>query len=333
MANTDLRYYFNTILTKGVKDNTYKFALARFLLDYSQNLTKEQIYAKLKNNEPETVDYQQIANAFLKYYWHQECKYRIRQNHNDAKPPSVVTTIRHVFGEHYIHRRFSEMPADIIKEAQNEIRKKVFGKEKSKTSQVIPRFQNIREGNSATGKPVFYDYDDNAMCIRIKPQALEFFNQNYTTLFKSVILEWAKFLEKINTLPRLIAKIESAEVKRTSLRKYVHIFRDFRHCFYCNCVLENDDTHVDHFIPWSYIFEDESWNLVMTCSGCNSKKSDSLASSEFLDEIIKRNKTYRDRIAELHKSLTGLDVGKGWEGEIRKHYENCKEYGFSVIRL
>ena len=35
MSNNDLAYYFNSILTKGRKVNTYKFALARFLVDYS----------------------------------------------------------------------------------------------------------------------------------------------------------------------------------------------------------------------------------------------------------------------------------------------------------
>tara|TARA_Y100000782_G_C9970282_1_gene175634 strand:- start:19 stop:498 length:480 start_codon:yes stop_codon:yes gene_type:complete len=157
---------------------------------------------------------------------------------------------------------------------------------------------------------------------------------------KSVILEWSKFLEKINTLPRLIAKVQSADVSRSKLKKYEEIFKDFRNCFYCNASLDGPRTHVDHFIPWSYIFEDEAWNLVLACEGCNLKKSDSLAGpadvdykSHWCDELIKRNHDYRKEIKPLGKSLQDLDAGKGWDTEINRHYRNCVEYGFNVVSL
>ncbi|MEO9310411.1 MAG: hypothetical protein ABI337_09005, partial [Nitrososphaera sp.] len=73
----ELATRFNQIITKGRKDNTYKFALARFLLDYCNSLDDEYVQNKIKYNETEIVDYQQIANKFLTYYWHQECKYKI----------------------------------------------------------------------------------------------------------------------------------------------------------------------------------------------------------------------------------------------------------------
>ena len=259
----ELRHDFISILTKGRKSNTYKFALARFLLEHSQKCELDYINKKIMNNEKEIVDYQDIANMFLKYYWHQECKYRIKQNHNDAKPPSVITTIRTVFGEEYIPHSFESMEPKKKAIAQKEIREKVFGKEKQKTSLVIPRFQNIMEGSKSKRKQIFYDYDDEKAHLEIKPEALKFFHDNNSVLMKSVILEWSKFLEKINTLPRLIAKVQSADVSRSKLKKYEEIFKDFRNCFYCNALLDGPRTHVDHFIPWSYIFQDEAWNLVL----------------------------------------------------------------------
>jgi len=331
--DSELKRYFVSILSKGVKNNTYKFALARFLLEYSLKCEPDSIKKKIANNEKEVVSYQEIANAFLKYYWHQECKYRIKQNYNDAKPPSVITAIRNVFGEDYIPDSFEKMPQEKIEAAQEKIRRKVFGKESNKTSQVIPRFQNIREGNTTQRKQIFYDYDDKKAQLEIKPEALEFFQHNHTFLMKSVILEWSKFLEKINTLPRLIAKVESAEVRRSSLRKYVKIFNDFSDCFYCNRSLDEAEIHVDHFIPWSYIFEDEAWNLVLACGRCNLRKSDSLAKPDFRDELIKRNFDHQKEIGILRKSLLKLDAGKGWKPEIEHHYRNCMEYGFNVVNL
>jgi 5-methylcytosine-specific restriction endonuclease McrA len=326
-----LKQTFVSIITKGRKSNTYKFALAKFLLDYCNSQTPQEIENSITNNQSTFVDYQQVANAFLTYFWHQECKYRIKQNYQDSKPPSVIRIIRNVFGTDYIPESFKNISKDKKQIAQKDIRRKVFGKESQKTSQVIPRFQNIKDGNSVIRKQIFYNYDDEAGQIEIKPEAVKFFSENYIFLIKLVILEWCKFLEKINTLPRLIAKVESYEIKRGSLSKYVKIFREFKTCFYCNASLDSTETHVDHFIPWSYIFEDESWNLVLSCEKCNLKKSDSLANPRYLTYLIERNNTYKKKIEDLRKSLLKIDTQKGWQNEITHHYNNCKEYGFSEI--
>jgi 5-methylcytosine-specific restriction endonuclease McrA len=317
-----MRHAFVSILTKGKKSNTYKFALARYLLDYSNGPT-----------EGLEIPYGDIASAFLRYYWHQECKFRIRQNFEKEKPPSVIRIIREEFGTHYEPKSFKEMPYEKVCRAEERIRHKVFGSEELQTSQVVPRFQNIPAGSSVRRNHIFYEYDDARQVLILKPDALEFFRKNNTVLLKAVILEWAKFLEKINTLPRLVAKIEGDQMRRRPLRKFLMVFKDLRHCFYCNCTLQKGDVHVDHFIPWSYIFDDEAWNLVLSCSRCNLKKRDSLAQEEFLSELIKRNSDYYDRIAALKKSLDDLDSGKGWQRDLRHSYSNCLEYGFTVTKL
>ena len=149
-------------------------------------------------------------------------------------------------------------------------------------------------------------------------------------------MEWSKFLESINTLPRLIAKVQSEEVRRRSLNAYRSIFRKkipLRDCFYCNKTLNERQTHVDHFIPWSYIFEDQAWNLVLACQDCNLKKSDSLAGLDFRNDLINRNRDYKNEIPKLEKSLLNLDAENNWERMIKHHYNNCKEYGFNVVTL
>ena len=325
----ELRRKFISILTKGSKSNTYKFALARFLLDHSHKPDSSYI-----------VSFQDIAKKFLKYYWHQECKYRIRQNYDPKKIPSVVQVIRDVFKERmvggYIPEYFENMPQEEIKNAEAEIIKRVFGI--GKKSQVVPRFQRLKgqppdRNLHIRGTGDFYDYDVPSGQLEIKPEALSFFKDNYNVLTKAVFLEWSRFLEKINTLPRIIEKVESEVVRRRALTSYQSIFRDQRDCFYCNRTLDERQIHVDHFIPWSYIFEDEAWNLVLACQDCNLKKSDSLAGLSFRNELINRNARLSKRIPELGKSLLRLDAENNWEPEIKHHYNNCKEYGFAVRSL
>lgn len=316
------------ILTRGRKDNTYKFALAKFLLNYAKDLSDENM-KEIQQSKEVIIDYKTLAEKFLEYFWYQECKYKIKQNHIPSKPPIIITIIKQIFGEQYIPESFveyKEKNPEKISKAEAEILKNVFGDRKQKKSQVVPRFQNITNGNTITAKNIFYDYDDKS--IRIKSDAIIFFRNNYNLLFKATVLEWAKFLEKMNTIPRLISKIEHDERRRHALTKYTKIFNQFKECFYCTDPLIGT-IHVDHFIPWSYIFEDKAWNLVLSCKKCNLKKLDSLAPEEYLVKLLDRNKEHPG-IEELGKSLRDLDAGKGWEIEIRRHYRNCEEYGFKT---
>lgn len=114
-------YYFNSILTKGKKDNTYKFALAKFLIDYSHGLDENYIDDKIKGKQTETIEFSLIAKSFLKYYWHQICKYKIKQNYNPEKLPLVVQITQNIFGKNYIPEPFESMDIEKIQKTEKEI--------------------------------------------------------------------------------------------------------------------------------------------------------------------------------------------------------------------
>jgi len=236
-----LAYHFNSILTKGKKDNTYKFALAKFLVDYSYELDESICKYKKRNNNVETIEFSIPAKAFLKYYWNQICKYKIKQNYNLDKLPLIVQIIHNIFGEDYIPDEFESMDKKKIAEAEREITRKCF-------SEVIPRFQNISHGIRVVSQKVFYEYDNKYLYV--KPEAIDFFRNNYSLLSKSIILEWAIFLERINIgLPRLISKIEGHKAQRSSLEKAKRILGNYFHkCFYCNVPLPSEKRmiHASH---------------------------------------------------------------------------------------
>jgi len=74
-------------------------------------------------------------------------------------------------------------------------------------------------------------------------------------------------------------------------------------CFYCSVDLP-DGFAVDHFVPWSRFPNDAIENLVMSCTPCNSKKSDHLASPTFLAKWLKRLE---------EPALTEIALKTGWE--------------------
>ena len=224
------------------------------------------IETKIRNYESQTIEYSIIAKAFLRFYWHQICAYKIKQNPNPSKLPIIVQIVHRIFGKEYIPESFEKMDKNKIQQAEVQITEECF-------REVIPRFQNIPNGIDVVEKKVFYEYYENVKKIALKPEAIKYFKENHTLLLKATMLECAKFLERINKgLPMLISKIEGHSPDRGSLentRKILSIY--FDRCFYCNNPLSQDKrmVQVDHVIPWSYIYEDEIWNLVLSCKTCN----------------------------------------------------------------
>lgn len=325
-SEAGMRQAFVSILTKGVKDNTYKFALARAILDHCQKPENTQ--------NPLEISYEQLSDRFLQYYWHQECRFKIKQDFHTKSTPKVIQAIRKVFGAN-TPGSFGDLRPDDVERAKKMILKTVFGHARQKTSLVVPRFQKVKVGSRSQENRIFYDYDDDTKMLCLKPEAFRFFSDNYSILLGTVLAEWTRFLERTNNgLPRLLAKIHMNETARGRLVGYQKLFsKYFDHCFYCCNTLEKNSIHVDHFIPWSYIFDDNAWNLVLACQDCNCKKSNSLPQSKFLNDLIDRNAKY-SYITTLKRSLHLLSARQeDWKPEIKHHYDTCKEYGFNTIRM
>ena len=102
-------------------------------------------------------------------------------------------------------------------------------------------------------------------------------------------------------------------------------------CFYCGKQLSPDKIDVDHFIPWSFIKDDNLWNLVLACPSCNRKKNDKLPAGDYLAALVHRNqhilieayrpemKNYQERMVRYvynWAKINGYD--KIWQPERRK---------------
>ncbi len=333
MINPEFLKEFFNIITIGRKSNTYKFALARSILEFVKK-NKTQILQNIKENKDTEINYSVFAEDFFRYYWYQE-KSKIPQNFNTDTLPRAVSIVKGIYKNFPQPEKFDMVKEEIKSKAINKILAGVFNKYKNKTSQVVPRFQNIIEGKETLEKETFYNNDEDNKRILINPKAMEFFVHYRILLEKFVILEWAKFLDHIKTAPGIISKIEDPTFDRTSLKPQEKILkRFFKKCFYCERDLDDlpkdVKIHVDHFIPRSYIAEDELWNLVLSCSECNLNKSDSLA-VDFMDNLIRDNELAGNKITELKKSLKNLHGEFHWEEEIHRIYDNCLEYGFTEI--
>jgi CRISPR/Cas system Type II protein with McrA/HNH and RuvC-like nuclease domain len=59
--------------------------------------------------------------------------------------------------------------------------------------------------------------------------------------------------------------------------------------FYSGELLDSNDISIDHVIPWSFMYSDDIWNLVITSKRYNSSKSNILVNEEIIKKLKDRN--------------------------------------------
>lgn len=338
---------FMWILRHGAKDNTYKFAMARALIEVCHERDPG-------GRGPLVVEYRTLAHKFLQYYWRQVCVFRIRQHHHPKKEAEVVKAILDKWGSgtdggdtdggrpriREAVDDFGKLNAGEVEDVTGRILRTVFGSERSKKGVVVSRFQKVKIGRYSEVVRAFYDYDDGRREITVREDARRFFEENRAILLDEVTFVWAKYLEAANGgLPGLLAKVEAA---RTRPRRNAAAMKAAREeflagkeeCFYCGCVLDRGTIEADHFIPWSFIFDDQMWNLVPSCGCCNGRKGGMLPDEDAYVMLLERNGRHAGGTGRISESLGLLGRGGGgWKREMRARYDMCRDYRFGTVSI
>jgi 5-methylcytosine-specific restriction endonuclease McrA len=88
---------------------------------------------------------------------------------------------------------------------------------------------------------------------------------------------WVRFTEQFTAAPKLHDKIDGSNLRRG----VVSVWRDSLmaiqngKCFY-DAGHDISAAEVDHVLPWSFVLEDRTWNLVLACRNCNNEKRELL---------------------------------------------------------
>lgn len=143
--------------------------------------------------------------------------------------------------------------------------------------------------------PFLYHWEPGWNYIVISPKSRSFLRSQAPALELIANFFWAEFLENCNRLaPRIVQKVSRDGASRRSMRRYLKILlaETEARCFYCDSALGKERVPtVDHVIPWSFLLEDDLWDLVLACGKCNAEKSDWLPADAFIHKLIVRNRT------------------------------------------
>lgn len=258
--------------SKAKHSASYKYGFLKAILDNLYNTDDNLV-----------LTFDQLFSKFTEIYWNLVLKHKIRQ-------ASVITGGKTTKLEQALWAArekcpvAEELPFESI---SDEIKLAVCNtvKRDCKENVVGALYGDLNE--------LFYSFSIKGGFIKFNPLMYEFACKHKVAIEKMNYYEWAKYLEKINTndvMDHLLIKLDES-AKRNSLEFYRNIlFEEFENkCFYCGKTVTTKNVHVDHFIPWSFIKDDNLWNFVLACSSCNEKKSDKLAPKTQLDMLVARN--------------------------------------------
>ena len=296
VSEDELWGLFNFVFSSGSKKrNTYKFGFLKAILD--------NLFNGSWNNDLCMLSYDVLFSKFAENYWNIIVKYNLKQQRRDDK--SEYSRIEKIFKDAVSS---NSIIANVEFECLDlELKTSIIKKVRSSCkSNVVGALYNDLEGK-------VYSFDLNDEGIKLSRSSYDFMFRYKSELEKLNYYAWAQFMEKINddsVLVRVLDKLELSTPRRNDLSIYREILRkEFEedNCFYCGKKLGNG-IHVDHFIPWSFIKEDKTWNFVLSCPSCNIKKKDRLASVDYIVRLVDRNeelKTSADVIVK--RDFVGYD--------------------------
>jgi len=241
----------------------------------------------------------ELAAHYLEMYWSQVVVFRLRHSPRDGAQPEIVQRILTTAARLGI-RRLADLP----------------GGERASLVGSIGRILPVNvltafHRSMPTGSPKLFAWEKGWQDVMLEPGARPFIEANGASLTLIANYYWARFLSRLNTAPYLIDKLERPVPTRSSLAKYARVLGELgeRSCFYCGKrPLERRDVHIDHFIPWTFAFEDRLWNLVVACSACNARKADRIPDQAALDRLVALNRIRNSSPA--HKPASLLRGGK-----------------------
>jgi len=268
------------IVTRGLTTNSYKFALWRALARL----------APATDETSPTIFKHELSPLFLEYYWPLEIKYHIRQGIDPDKDPIVMKLIRKLAYTGTIMQ--GEGLANFKNRMPNQHYSLLAGIEREAFDDVIPRFHIVHRAPIAPAVFRFSGRIGKAGDPIELTQGGRQFLIEYKKLVDYVAVSgWVRFTEQFTSAPRLHDKIDGANLERGAVSRWRQSLTAMQNgrCFY-------DETHemtspeVDHVLPWSFVLEDRTWNLVLACRKCNNEKRDRLTDVLVLEKLCARNK-------------------------------------------
>jgi len=281
-------------------DNTYKLAWGRALVEICT-------FAEVEGPTL-TIKFDEISELVLKYYWNQTFFFRLSQGHKNHVPK--IQKITEELIEHYNSIQNSKIP-DWYDKARSILLMdwKFYNSKVREISNTLVQDVSWRFPNVVGDTLHIYDLDKEKQTVTFTIEEVESIREFNFILSQLLNYRWAQLLEKFNESPRIISKVKGLSdetIRRSNLTRFKEVllkeYPDGKvKDFYSGDLLDPGDMTLDHVIPWSFMYSDDIWNLVITSKHNNSSKSNSIPSAEIIERLKDRNNYLIEKLSDRFK--------------------------------
>lgn len=277
--NSTLSDWFEVIKNCSV-NNTYKMGWGKSIVECC-----------FEDDSEELISFDRISFKMFKYYWNQTIFFDLQQGSNPNKPPTFVSYVKSKIEEY--QSQYGLQPKE-FERIEDKVKVDIKYLNRILTENVSHRFLEVG------GKEYeLYELDKKDRTIRVKnPHILKEYSD---ILFEVINYRWVQILETYDSSPRISKKIKITDrggIRRKPLgkfKKYLQLTDE--RCFISGEEFEGDES-TDHLIPWSFMFSDDLWNLVLVKQGYNSSKSNRIVDESEIIKLEERNKILLQRMEE-----------------------------------
>lgn len=319
---------FKKFFSKGQMTATYKPIFLRSLLDLGDYDVRESgggIKGPKEwievNGDTITLDLNFIACRFIKYCWDLEHSFKLKQTSNPTDA-AIITFIK----RELINKKYKNPPSiDVIASDTNkELRKNVI--------ELCIKKQVLTYINTDMDKLYNYKKTSNKKKtsdkIELHSSLIPFLRKHRVMIRNGLNYKLCLVLEKYNTsAPRIAMKVDFRNYPSRRLSPKSEAILDKyqkNKCFYCRTKYTKPQCrHIDHVIPFNYIFSTDEYNCVAACIDCNQIKTDRLPEKEFFDKVIDRNEKINSIIDKFASRPMRNNFSSYDEKWYRRTYDNC----------
>ena len=316
-----------TIIETMSNQNTYKLAWGRSIVEY---VNLSEIDESKEYFEFKLID---AAELVLKYYWNQIFFFDLKQVPEKGKAKIIIEVKKLIsLYEELVdsnNPKWFQDGKEILKDRPE------YSKGLKKIANLLKEnptkyFLNASVDGSRKTHPLpIYIRDDANNRILIKTEDAKTLKEYGIIIAKLLKYKWTQLLEKYNFVPMLSNKVTAisiGKIDRNELIEYkkqlIKEFSDGKiRDFYTGEELTFKEATVDHVIPWSFMYSDDIWNLVLTSQSNNSSKSNIVPSQEVIDRLKERNARIKNIVDDIYqKELTLAEINHS----VDNYYYECK---------
>lgn len=149
---------------------------------------------------------------------------------------------------------------------------------------------------------------------------------NFPVIISWIQLKKIRFLQDRNPgVPGIIYKLALEPDNKRKLQNARELWRTASAVgqlpmqdIYTGAILEPSGFDLDHFVPWSYVTNDELWNLIPMDSSLNSSKSNRLPEWDLYFKLMAKAQY------NLYKAIFAYD-------QVRERFEKCRRDNLNAI--